>query len=142
MNHKVREIDGRKRWSIAIDFDGVLHSYVSPWVAEDVIPDPPVEGAIDWLNEIAQEFDVVVFTTRGRTPEGRVAVQEWLVAHGIDRVLFENPTRRPYGPIRVTAEKPPALIYLDDRGWRFEGPESFPTADAIHRARPWNKAAS
>lgn len=113
------------RYTVAVDFDGVIHSYTSPWVDLDVIPDPPVPGAIDWLNAMVQEFDLVVFTTRGKTVEGRKAVKGYIAAHGGTSLL------------EVTAEKPPALVYIDDRGWRFEG--TFPTASEIHRARPWNK---
>ncbi len=117
-----------KRYTIAVDFDGVIHSYTTPWVSPEIIPDPPVEGAIKWLLTISAKFDVVIFTTRGQTEQGRCAVAEWLVEHGYHASISD-----------VTFEKPPALIYLDDRGWRFEGPGSFPTADEIHKARPWNK---
>lgn len=118
-----------ERYTVAVDFDGVLHSYISPWVDAETIPDPPVEGAIAWLTEIAQHFTVVIFTTRGQTLMGQVAVRDWLYNWG-----FEGTK-----DLRVTAEKPPALIYLDDRGYRFEGPGTFPTKDQIHAARPWNK---
>lgn len=117
-----------KRYSIAVDFDGVIHSYTSPWVDAETIPDPPVEGAIEWLEEISKDFDVVIFTTRGKTEEGRVAVARYISLNGYGG-----------GDFTVTAEKPPCLIYLDDRAYRFEGPGTFPTADQIHRARPWNK---
>jgi hypothetical protein len=46
---------------------------------------------------------------------------------------------RGLGEIKVTAKKPPALIYLDDRAVRFTGPGSFPSPEDIHRARPWHK---
>jgi len=118
-----------ERYTIAVDFDGVIHSYTSPWVNAHTIPDPPVEGAIAWLREMAQDFQVIIFTTRGKTPEGRVAVQEWLENNGwIDGAY-----------VTVTAEKPPALVYLDDRAVRFEGPGTFPSKEQIHAARPWNK---
>lgn len=66
------------KYTIAVDFDGVIHSYVSPWKAEHIIPDAPVEGAIDWLVRMLKHFDVVIFTTRGRTWRGRRAVRAWL----------------------------------------------------------------
>lgn len=117
----------KRSYSIAVDFDGVIHSYTSPWVDPQTIPDPPVPGAIDWLNEMNQRFRVIIFTTRGKTAEGRDAVEDFLRDHGYA------------GTVEVTAEKPPALIYLDDRAVRFDG-EHFPTADEIHRAYiPWNK---
>lgn len=116
------------RYTVACDFDGVLHSYTTPWINPETIPDPPVAGAIAWLNYIALDFDVVIFTTRGKTEAGREAVAAWLAEHGFSTT-----------PENVTAEKPPALIYLDDRAYRFEGPGTFPTVQQIHRARPWNK---
>jgi hypothetical protein len=116
-----------QRYTVAVDFDGVLHAYTTPWIDAATIPDPPVDGAIEWLHEISERFDVVILTTRGRTPEGCAAVLAWLEEHGAP------------APELVTAEKVPALIYLDDRAIRFEGPGSFPTVDAIHLARPWNK---
>lgn len=116
-----------RNYSIAVDFDGVIHSYTSPWVSADVIPDPPVPGAIDWLNEMVGKFKIIIFTTRGKTREGQDAVALYLNKHGF------------VGGFVVTAEKPPALIYLDDRAVRFDG-EHFPTADEIHRDLvPWNK---
>ena len=118
-----------ERYTVAVDFDGVLHSYTSPWVDAHTIPDPPVEGALAWLMTMARDFDVVIFTTRGKTSAGRDAVFRWLDAHGFDTALISA----------VTADKPPALIYLDDRAYRFEGPGTFPTAEQIHRAKPWNK---
>lgn len=108
--------------------DGVLHSYTSPWQGHETIPDPPVEGAIEWLNQITKKLDVVIFTTRGATARGQAAVLVWLGEHG-----YVGPA------LEVTNVKPPALIYLDDRAVRFEGPGTFPTVDQIHAARPWNK---
>lgn len=112
-----------RQYTIAVDFDGVLHQYVTPWEAADVIPDPPVEGAIEWLTNIVGHYRVVIFTTRGKTPEGRHAVLDWIAEHG--------------GPagLTVTAEKGPALVYIDDRAWRFNG--TFPAARTIRYARPW-----
>lgn len=117
-----------ERYTVAVDFDGVLHSYTSPWINAETIPDPPVPGAVEWLNSIWKDFDVVIHTTRGATPQGVAAVYQWLAVNGF------------CGQIKlVTNIKPPALIYLDDRSYRFEGPGTFPSAEQIHRAKPWNK---
>lgn len=130
-----------KRYVVAVDFDGVIHSYTSPWVSAEVIPDAPVEGAIEWLCRMVQKFTVVIFTTRGKTEEGRKAVLEWIQRHHDDRyaAVTEGDRKWLVSNLTVTAEKPPALIYLDDRAYRFEGPGTFPTSEQIHAAKPWNK---
>lgn len=119
-----------KRYTVAVDFDGVLHSYTTPWSGADSCPDPPVPGAIEWLNSIAAKFEVVVLTTRGDQEGGNTAVRAWLREHG-----YTGPD------LRVTSQKVPALVYIDDRAYRFEG-DNFPTADEVHRLIPWTKRDS
>lgn len=116
-----------EKYTIAVDFDGVIHRYDSPWVSADVIPDGPVEGAIDWLNKMRKDFTVVIFTTRGSDESGQNAVRDWLKINGVIDA----------DSIKVTDHKVAALVYIDDRAWRFAG--WFPNAQDIHEARPWNK---
>jgi hypothetical protein len=118
-----------RKYSIAVDFDGVIHSYTSPWVAPDVIPDPPVDGAIAWLAEMLGKFKVYIFSTRCHDQDAEVAMRAYLIKHGLSvSAAYE---------IEFSSSKPPCLVYIDDRAWRFEG--TFPTAHEIHAARPWNK---
>ena len=117
-----------RRPTVAVDFDGVIHSYATPWLSESHCPDPPVPGAIPFLGLLlAEKLNVVIHTTRGRTTEGRLAVLEYLAKHGMD-------TRG----ISVTHEKPPALVYIDDRAYRFDG-SNWPTVGEIFRLKPWHK---
>lgn len=126
-----------ERYTVAVDFDGVIHSYTSPWVNAETIPDPPVPGAIEWLWEMSKRFEIVIFSTRCKTGEGRQAVQRWLFENcERSAPLDADPSSLPLR-LKYTADKPPALVYLDDRAMRFEG--VFPTAEEIHAARPWNK---
>ena len=127
------------KYTVAVDFDGVLHRYDSPWVNAHTIPDQPVDGAIGWLHRTIQSFDVVVFTTRGKTWRGRRAVRRWLREFS-GALWNDGPGYRGIEAVKVTYKKLPALVYLDDRAMRFNG--VFPTANEIHRARPWNKAPS
>jgi hypothetical protein len=126
-----------KRYTVAVDFDGVIHSYSSPWIAAHVIPDPPVENSIAWLHTTLQSFDIVIFTTRGKTWRGRRAVRRWLYAQA-NMLWYPAPGYRGLEEIRVTDRKVAALIYLDDRAIRFDG-ANFPSKDEIHGLRPWNK---
>jgi hypothetical protein len=122
-----------------VDFDGVLHSYTTPWVNPHVIPDPPVDGAILWLWETIQDFDVVILSTRCKSFRGRAAMRRWLRDHS-GLLYVESPDgHRGIEDVQFAKAKPPALIYIDDRGYRFTGPQSWPTVRQIHRWRPWNK---
>lgn len=117
------------KYSIAVDFDGVIHSYASPWVAADVICDPPTDGAIEWLGAMLDKFKVYIFSTRCESHSARVAMRKWLKDNGLERA----------DEIEFTTGKPPCLLYVDDRAWRFDGPGTFPSAEQVHAARPWNR---
>lgn len=122
--------------TIAVDFDGVLHSYISPWTKPDEIHDPPVPGAIEWLHQMVQQFDVMIFSTRAETWRGERAIEEWLKRYA-SSIYWEGVGCVGIEEVRITYKKEPAIIYIDDRGWRFEG--TFPEATLILSLRPWNK---
>lgn len=114
------------RQNVVLDFDGVIHSYTSGWQGIDTIPDPPVpriKEAIDAIREAG--YEVVVVSTRCTEVRGLLAVKKWLVDHKI-RVDA------------VMAEKPPALVYIDDRAVCFDGnPDNL--LDIIQGFKPWYK---
>jgi hypothetical protein len=99
----------KTRGTICIDFDGVIHSYSSGW--QGYTPtDPPTEGALEFVQDLlAMKFEVVIQSTRVNTPEGAKGTRAWLNRYGFPEDL------------KVTATKPPALLYIDDRAHRFEG---------------------
>lgn len=100
---------------IAVDFDGVIHSY-KHWTGE-LPTDPPTAGAREALAKWrAAGHRVIVFTCRALTPGGRTGTWAWLKAHGIE-------------VDEVTAVKPHAAVYIDDRAARFRG--SWDEMDAI-----------
>lgn len=119
-----------KRWTVAVDVDGVLHSYTSGWQGAENLPDPPVPGAIEWLEEIVKDFDVAICSTRAAEYQGRDAIYAWLIDNGLSQEAAQH--------ITIEAGKPPALLYVDDRAWRFTG-DNFPSAQEIHNATPWWK---
>jgi hypothetical protein len=99
-----------KKPSIALDFDGVLHSYTSGWTG--VVPkDPPVEGALEFFKWLVDAgFTISIFSTRANSPVGVRAIRNWMLSYGF-----------PIGRRTISAAKPNADIYVDDRGFRFEG---------------------
>jgi hypothetical protein len=121
----------RPKKTLVVDFDGVLHSYASGWKGPTAIPDPPVPGALDFLAQAVERFDVAVLSSRSREVGGIDAMKRWLADHGLDPAVLAK--------LRFPRTKPPAHVYLDDRGWRFEG--TFPALDAIDAFEPWHKRA-
>lgn len=109
------------RKTICLDFDGVIHSYTSGWCGETVIPDPPIHGAREAIQRLREHFRVVVHSARTASDAGCEAVRIWLDKHQI--------------PVdEVCRFKPPASVYLDDRGIRFTGDWNQAVID-IHNFR-------
>lgn len=95
--------------TIVFDFDGVIHSYKTPWEATAIIPDPPVPGIGQVMEDLMERgYRVVIVSARSATEEGRTAIREWLKKYNL-------PT------VEVVAEKPAALVYVDDRAICFDG---------------------
>jgi len=130
------DVMAKTRRTIAVDFDGVLHKYVSPWVAPHVIADGPVDGALPWLHQMIQTFDVVIFSTRCKTWRGRRAIRRWIREHSVDH-HWSCTEARGLKFLRYSYKKVPGLVYVDDRAYRFEG-SNFPTEKDVFRALPWN----
>lgn len=131
------------RPTISVDFDGVLHAYTSGWKGASVIPDGPVSGAIEWLCDLVDPLrgedalKVVVCSARARRPWGWWAVRRWLREqifehYGCDQVRADDV----WSSIRVTSTKPAAIVYVDDRAWRFDG-KHFPSSEELRAHRPW-----
>ncbi len=118
---------GRHRRTLAIDFDGVLHSYASGWQGASVIADPPVEGAIDFLTAAVERFDLAIYSVRSAYPGAVDAMRAWLRRHGLPERVLER--------LRFPVAKPPAELYIDDRAFRFDG--TFPSFDELAQLAPW-----
>lgn len=152
--------------TLCLDFDGVIHSYTSGWKGAHVIPDPPVPGAIDFIQRARERFQVVILSSRSHQHEpgslmgGEEAMGRYLVAHGIPpswiRASPEAASRgmagsegmdwhfaafghveRVENPIRFVREKPPALVTIDDRAITFTG--EWPSVESLLTFKPWNK---
>lgn len=127
-----------KKPILCLDFDGVLHSYTSGWKGADVVADAPVEGAIRFLTDASEKFDIHIYSSRSHQPGGIAAMHEWLSKY-IRQYWIDLPEEadRLISRLKFPSEKPPAMITLDDRGILFEG--TFPDVDELLWFKPWNK---
>lgn len=76
------EAKGPREFRIAIDFDNVVHSYTSPWSHAADIADPPLPGAIEWLERLAAEGARIIlhtcrFTCWNPAAAGFIAGDPW-----------------------------------------------------------------
>lgn len=134
----------RRKPILCLDFDGVLHSYISGWQGISKIPDPPVAGFAAFLERAVQVFNVVVFSSRSASAEGRGAMRNWLERSLTDYYRTNFPVR--WSPLWVTdllleigfpAEKPAAFVSLDDRAVTFTG--TWPEVEKLLRFAPWHQ---
>lgn len=131
---------------VLVDFDGVIHSYVSGWKGADVIPDPPVPGAIDWIMNhlptpepicaMAPPYvgpEVQIYSSRSSQRGGIKAMQKWLTENGLPKVYITE------GILKFPTKKNAAFLTIDDRALCFDG--RFPTTEEMLSFKPWNKRA-
>jgi len=98
-----------EKTTISLDFDGVLHSYSGREKNFPIPEGEPVKNSlamVSWL--LAQKYDLVVHSARVNTDGGKEAIEQWLQDWG-------------FPAIPVSIKKPVAALYIDDRGFRFDG---------------------
>ena len=111
--------------TVVFDFDGVIHEYKTKWSGVDIISDGPVKGVKEAIDEIRKYYRVVVVSSRCSDQHGLIAIEKWLNKNGI---IVDD----------VCSEKPPAIVYIDDRAITFDGNPST-LLGKIKDFKPWNK---
>ena len=117
------------RPTLCLDFDGVCHSYTSGWQGEATIPDPPVDGLFEFLEEVTATFVVAIYSVRSKTDRGRDAMLYWF-----ERWQPGVVTRL---GLQFPDSKPSAYVSLDDRVLTFAG--EWPAVQTLVEFQPWNK---
>ena len=105
--------------NVGIDFDKVIHK-CSKGFYDGTIYDDPIEGAYEALEKLSNDYTVIVYTCKAKPDRGLVngktgteLVWEWLKEHKMAQFVS-----------KVTAEKPRARFYIDDKAIRFTDWES------------------
>lgn len=101
--------------NICVDFDGVIHKN-SKGYYDGTIYDEPIDGARESLEKLSKKYDVVICSAKAKPDRGLVngksgteLVWEWLKEHKMEKFVT-----------KVTAEKPRAVAYIDDKGITFQ----------------------
>lgn len=123
---------------LCLDFDGVIHSYTSGWKGADIVPDPPVDGAMKFIWDATEHFRVAVFSSRSNQPGGLAAMKAWLEKHFRGYwATHATQADDKFSEIEWPLEKPAAMVTIDDRALTFDG--SWPDIEALKNFQPWNK---
>ena len=100
--------------NLGIDFDGVIHKN-SKGYYDGTIYDEPVEGIAEALATLSEKYTLICYTAKAKADRGLVngktgtqLIWEWLEKYGLDKYIS-----------KVTAEKPRAVAYIDDKAFRF-----------------------
>ncbi len=92
---------------LAIDMDGVLHDYKHPIEGKRL--GPPLPDAVVAMDDLYDRgYKLIIHTVKATTKQGAEMVEEWLDHYG-----FEYH--------EITAIKPNATYYIDDRAIRHTG---------------------
>jgi|TARA_Y100000389_G_C17440830_1_gene508450 histidinol phosphatase-like enzyme len=100
---------------IAIDFDGVIHNDYLGY-NDGTIYGEPIEGSIQSIKRLSENYTLKIYSCKSNPNRplinqktGTELIWEWLEKHGIKENISD-----------VVWGKPNAVIYIDDKGYRFE----------------------
>lgn len=102
--------------TIAVDFDGVIHTYSKGW-HDGSTYDEPVTGSFDGLLKLMEDCAVYIFSTR--SPE---QIQNWLAENQFPlptQIVREMGFWNTRGVLGISQLKLPAVSYIDDRAVLF-----------------------
>lgn len=123
--------------TIAIDFDGVIHSYEHGW-GDGSIYGQPLPGAFEAIKQYMDNgYSVFIFSTRPARQivkwiEGHISYYDPLygyITNGervyrygftVKKIPFWKKFWNEKNVLGVTNRKLPAMVYIDDRAYKFE----------------------
>jgi hypothetical protein len=119
---------------LAIDFDGVIHSYERGW-ANGEIYGHVVDGFWDWAREAQQYFTLVIHSARSGMAGGNRAMSDWLIREFPGEYPAEFPL------LEFSYDKPRAMLFINDRAIAFNGDwyDRELAPEALRAFRPWNQ---
>ena len=92
-----------RKKDICVDFDEVLNTYTS-WQGEENLFEMKA-GCAEFLDKLSKDYEITILTTRRAD-----LVEHWLEKYDLQKYIK-----------RVTNQKIPAVMYVDNRAVQFNG---------------------
>ena len=110
---------------LCLDFDGVIHDYKEGWKNGEIYGNA-TPGFFAWALKAVDVFQLVVYSSRSKDPDGgrqmREAIGKWSIdAIQSGEVPGSTDWSRLFGVLQFASEKPPAFLTIDDRALTFVG---------------------
>ena len=100
--------------NLAIDFDGVVHTFDKGW-HDGTCYGEPINGSIEAIKELSNKYNIIIHTAKVKEDRPLVGgksgidlVKDWIDKHGLTSYVSE-----------ITCEKPRAKYYIDDKAIHF-----------------------
>jgi hypothetical protein len=128
----------RGRPMICIDFDGVVHDYKAGWQGGEIYGSL-VPGFFAWAMEASQQFQLTIYSSRSKEPQGIVMMQSWMRNQLIAQLMPPHEIEEFLNILQFAHEKPAAWITIDDRAICFKGDWTAPELQpaALMDFLPW-----
>ena len=115
MDKYKQKITEEENKTIAIDFDGVIHSFELGY-HDGTIYGTPIEGSIESIKMLSKKYDIIIYTAKAKKDRplingktGTELIWDWLKKYNVNSYIKE-----------ITAEKPRCICYIDDKAIQFK----------------------
>lgn len=97
--------------TVCLDFNGVLHASPPGYHGGSPPTGDPVPGAVEFVRFLlSRGYRVAVHSASFSNEDALLQARIWGATRGF-----------PSSCVEFVRLKPPAVLYVDDRGWRFDG---------------------
>tara|TARA_B100000029_G_scaffold438009_1_gene453562 strand:- start:1184 stop:1573 length:390 start_codon:yes stop_codon:yes gene_type:complete len=100
--------------NLAIDFDGVIHTFDKGY-HDGTCYGQPIKGTKEALEKLSKKYNIIIFSSKVKPDRplvnnktGMELVKDWLKKHDLLKYVSE-----------ITCEKPRAKYYIDDKAIEF-----------------------
>tara|TARA_R110001632_G_C11054377_1_gene385045 strand:- start:97 stop:486 length:390 start_codon:yes stop_codon:yes gene_type:complete len=111
-----------KKKIICLDLDGVIYPNLI-WLGSDTLRGKPVDGAKEAIDELKEDYTIIINSARFNDIKTIPRVKEWLD----DNYIYYD---------KISEKKPHADIYIDDKAIGFSGNWDNTLSD-VYRFKQW-----